>query len=216
VMYTEYMKVDEVKQLYYVDKLTAREIGERLHVTVWQVIKFMKKHDLPRRRSNESWGYAFSRKPLSFLKKQGLDRKETELLIAGLMLYWAEGTKTAGVTVDLANSDPKMIVLFLTMLRHIYRVDESRLRVLIYCYSDQNVEELSRYWQRLLKIPKKQFIKPYIKQVTRISKRTMTYGLVHVRYNDKRLFAEIHKDIAIIADGMLESWDGRVDKYTSL
>ena len=45
-----------------------------------------------------------------------LPLNERELLIAGLMLYWGEGGKTANGTVTLTNTNPKMIKLFLYWL----------------------------------------------------------------------------------------------------
>ena len=57
-----------------------------------------------------------------------------------------------------------MINVFVKFLREIYRVDEKRFRILLYCYSDQNVLELVDFWSKLTKIPKKQFTKPYIRK----------------------------------------------------
>jgi len=55
------------------------------------------------------------------------------------MLCWAEGAKT-GKTVDLANSDPGIVALFLAFLRGICGIAESRLRVLLYAHADQDIE----------------------------------------------------------------------------
>jgi len=55
-----------------------------------------------------------------------LSRKEH--LVAGAALYAAEGAKTDGV-VKFANSDPRMILFFVTWLRTFFIVDESRLRL---------------------------------------------------------------------------------------
>lgn len=198
-MYSRTMDVDEVKNLYYQDGLSAREVGEHLGKTVWQVIKFMRKHNIPRRRAPETQHLQFLRSPLSYQKKTKLNKREQKLYLSGLMLYWAEGVKSSSSTVDFANSDSRMVKLFLKMLRKIYQVNESRLRVLLYCYSNQNKNHLIKYWSKQLKIPKSQFIKPYVRQDYKESKKgKMPYGLVHVRYNDKRLLARVIKDIDII------------------
>ena len=110
------------------------------------------------------------------------------------MLYWAEGGKSLGKywSVDLANSDPEMIEVFLKFLRVICRVDESRLRVQLYCYANQDIEKLKEYWYKVTSISKNQFIKPYVRKDFRIEQKDrMKYGLIHVRYNDKKLLYQI-------------------------
>jgi len=190
------LPIEKVKNLYYKKGLSAREVGERLDVPVWQVIRFMKKYKLPRRTAAETSRLNFIRSPKSFKIKSSLTEKEESLKIAGLMLYWAEGVKIGRNTVDFANSDPAMIKLFLRLLREIYQVNESKLRVLLYCYSNQEVKRLISYWTKITKIPETQFIKPYIRQDFRQSKSgKMPYGLVHIRYNDQKLFTQIRKDI---------------------
>ncbi len=56
---------------------------------------------------------------------------ERDLLIAGAALYAGEGSKRDGC-VSFANSDPRMILVFLAWLRHIIDVDERRLRFSLY------------------------------------------------------------------------------------
>jgi len=52
---------------------------------------------------------------------------EREFLVTGIARYAGEGAKTDGA-VKFANSDPRMIVVFLAWLRRFFPVDESRLR----------------------------------------------------------------------------------------
>ncbi len=198
------MTIDEIQDLYYKQQLSAKEVGKQLNVTVWQVYKFMKKHNLPRRSSKETFGYTYARLPLTFSKKTSLTHQEEKLLISGLMLYWAEGAKNTGAVVDLANSDPKMIAVFATFLRKIYQIQEQKLRVLLYCYQNQNESELKTFWSQLLKIPQEQFLKSYVRQdfdPTKINK--MPYGVAHLRYYDKKLYSQIQKDLDIIAQNFL-------------
>jgi len=107
------------------------------------------------------------------------------------MLYWAEGT-LKGNTVDFVNSNPLMVKIFLNFLRHICGVDESRLRVYLYAYSNQNIDELRRYWKNVTAIKISQFTKPYVRIGNpNFSRHKLPHGLVHIRYNDKRLLALI-------------------------
>lgn len=194
------MDVRIVKKLYIEEKLSAREVGERLGKTVWQVIKFMKKYDIARRSAAETQQFQFKRKPLSFRKKKHLSIREQQLYNAGLMLYWAEGGKSDTSIIDFANSDKKMVLVFLRTLRKIYRVNEEKLRVLLYCYANQDPEKLITYWSKLLQIRRSKFYKPYIRGDFKLNKiHKMPNGLVHIRYADVRLFSQIQNDIGIIA-----------------
>lgn len=192
------LNINKVKSLYYKQGLSIYDVGEKLGVGAWQIIKVMKKHNMPRRTPAETNRLKFLKSPKSYQSKGTLTNLEKQLKIAGLMLYWAEGVKAYNSTVDFANSDPKMIKLFLQFLRLIYQVNESKLRVLLYCYSNQNVNKLVQYWGRITKISHKQFIKPYVRSDYKNCKTNkMPFGLIHIRYNDKRLFAKIKKDTKI-------------------
>lgn len=148
-----------IKKLYYKDRLSTIEIAKKLKVTPWIVQKFMVKHNLPRRTLSEANVERFKKQLTTFSVKQNLSLADKKLKIAGIMLYWAEGGKANPAkrmwTVDFANSNPKMIKLFLKFLRQICGVDESRLRVLLYCYANQNVETLKKYWTKITEIPLK-------------------------------------------------------------
>ena len=183
-----------IKKLYYTENLSTIEIGKRLNTTTSVVVKFMNRMNLPRRTFYEANANAFKRKKSSFLIRNNLTVKEQKLKTAGIMLYWAEGGKSLGKywSVDLANSDPEMIEVFLKFLRVICRVDESRLRVQLYCYANQDIEKLKEYWYKVKSIYKNQFIKPYVRKDFRIEQKDrMKYGLIHVRYNDKKLLYQI-------------------------
>lgn len=199
-----YLPIDKVKNLYYKEGLSSTEVGKRLGFSVWQVIKFMKKNNLPRRSSAETNNLNYESKPPSFKPKSSLTNKEKQLKTAGLMIYLGEGSKKNSHTVDLANSDVLTIKLFLKMLREIYRVKEEKLRIYLYCYANQNPEDLIEHWSNLTKIPKNQFSKPYIRKDFLESKiNKMPHGLVHIRYNDKKLLSLFKKEIETLINKLL-------------
>lgn len=180
---------------YYQQGFSAREIAVKLGVPIDAVFYFFRKHNIPRRTPTENSAIQFQKKPLSFNIRDKLSLQDQKLKIAGLMLYWAEGT-ARGHTVDFVNSNVLMIKLFLKFLRQIYRVDEKRLRVLLYCYSNQNKNKLIDYWSKVTKIPVSQFSKPYIRtDYSMKAGRRMQYGLVHLRYSDKKLLQRLTEEI---------------------
>jgi hypothetical protein len=197
------MTIDLIKRLYFKEGLSCKEISIKTNKSIWQIIYLLRKNKLKLRTPAETQKIQFLKSPLSFRERSPLSPRDKLLHQAGLMLYWAEGNKTYN-TVDLANSDEKMILLFLKMLRNIYRVDEKRLRVLVYCYANQNYQQLIKYWMKKLNLPKDQFIKPFVRrdfQKDKINK--MPHGLVHIRYNDKRLLMKIMDEIGIIANNLI-------------
>lgn len=178
-----------VKELYYKKFYSVNDIAKDFGVSIHAVYYFMRRHKLKRRNLIKSNRAAFQKKPLSFSIKKTLSESEQRLKIAAVMLYWGEGYKTERASgIDFANSDPEMLVFFVNFLRLICKVDESRLRILMYCYSNQDLKKLITFWSKKLQISKKQFIKPYVKEsADKKSKNKMQYGLVHIRYNDKKL-----------------------------
>ncbi len=185
-----------INEMYYKKQMPIRAIAEILGVSIDAVTYFMRKHDMKRRTRTLSRNLIFQNKKLSFKEKPKLSLKQEKLKLAGLILYWGEGYKTSkSKGIDFANSDTDMILVFVAFLREIYGIDEKRLRVLLYCYSDQNISELIEFWSKLTSIPKDQFSKPYVRQDFKKDGRKMKYGMVHIRYSDKKLFLAIMNEI---------------------
>lgn len=186
-------KIHVVKKLYK-KGLSVREIALELDVSVDAVTYFMRYHNLPRRTVHESNKLAFNKKTPTFSVKTSSSRVR-ELRAMGAMLYWGEGFKgnenSKITTVDFANSDPSMILMFLEFVRSVYKVEEKKFRVLLYCYADQDINFLIHYWTGITAIPSSQFSKPYVRKDFRKDGRKMKYGLIHVRYNDKKFLLEI-------------------------
>jgi hypothetical protein len=155
----------------------------------------MKKNDLKRRKIHESNNINFERSALSFKIRKLNTEKLRTLKVIGIMLYWGEGGKSdEAMTVDFANSDKSMIILFLRFLREICGVDEKRLRIYPYFYANQDINRNINFWCNITKISKKQFTKPYIREDYNENKiHKMPYGLIHIRYADKRLLRLLKK-----------------------
>jgi hypothetical protein len=186
-------KIKLIKELYYDKNLSTVQIAKSLNTTPWAVLSFMRRNDMPRRTFKEANRLWFDKKPLSFSFKEKLSIQDNRLKLAGIMLYWAEGSKGGkNNTVDFCNSNPEMIKVFLKFLRNICNIDEKRLRVLIYCHSNQDIDVLLNYWYKLTKIPLNQFVKPYVRHDYNESKKDkMKYGVVHIRYSDKKLLLKL-------------------------
>lgn len=175
-----------------------KAVGEELGVSLFCVMYFMRKNNLKRRTLKEDQKQRFENKKPSFTVRRK-NKYTDELSVIGAMLYWGEGYKgndeNPANHIDFTNSDVDMVQLFLVFLRNNFALEESKFRVLLYCYSDQDVSTLKRFWSVCTGIPQAQFIKPYVRKDFKVEGRKMKYGLVHIRYHDKKLLLEIKKMI---------------------
>ncbi|MBI4713827.1 helix-turn-helix domain-containing protein [Candidatus Uhrbacteria bacterium] len=184
----------EVINLYSVKLWSAKKIAEHFGIGLQTVYRFLRDKKIPRRGPREASEASFRHKPESFKIKHRLNKKEEELKIAGIMLYWAEGSKGYSV-VDFVNSDPFMCLIFMRFLREVCGIDEGKLRGYIYCHPGQDLKKITNFWSDCLKIPVRRFSKPYIRTPvkSKTNKRPprMRYGVVHIRYGDKKLLNQI-------------------------
>jgi hypothetical protein len=124
-----------------------------------------------------------------------------ELLAAGVALYAGEGSKTDG-TVSFANSDPRMVLFFVTWLRRFFDIDEARLRFSLYLHQGLDLDAAFSFWSDLTAIPIAQFRKPYRAvpdPSIRRSKHPMGCGTV--AYSS----ATAHREIMGMIDALLTS-----------
>lgn len=194
-------------KLLYASGLSAQQIADQNSVGIWKIYYLLRRYRIARRSPAETNHIRFVMKPLSFAPLRRLTKEQQLLRVAGLVLYWAEGYKRAIWTIDFANSDPESVKVFLKFLREIYRVTEQRLRMSIYCYSNQSVKALTSYWSGLTNIPLNQFTKPFVRKDYRLEKTgRMPYGLVHIRYSDKRLLERLLGDIRTLQAEILAGY----------
>jgi hypothetical protein len=209
-------KVPQLRKLYVEGKYSAPIIAKYFSVPLDAVYYAMRRHNIQRRDPSENNRIQFQNKPLSYKIKQELSWKEQQLKLAGTLVYWSEGYKTEkSAGIDLANSDVDMLKLFIHFLRTICNIDESRLRIYLYCHDKNKIADLIVFWSEQLSIPRNQFTKPYVKKYSKVEKnQKMPYGLVHIRYSDKKLLREILSWIDEYKKGFCVG--GRAVKYTSL
>ena|SRR3989338_3621038 len=188
--------------------MSAQQVADCFRVSLDASYYALRHQKVTRRTAQETNKIRFEAKPLSYGIKTRLTTEEKRLKQAAVMLYWAEGYKVGRNTVDFANSDPDMILIFWKFLFKICRVDKSRVRLHLYCYAGQDVPALMAYWSKLLKIPTHHFIKPYVKQAAVPGPRgpRMIHGLVHIRYCDTKLLRQILEWIEEYRQHLTRRW----------
>ena len=98
------------------------------------------------------------------------------------VVYMCEGRKDYFNGVTFTNSDPKLVSLFLKLFREGYDLDERRFRVCVHLHGYHNPEKQIAFWSKVTKIPRGQFIRPYLKPNTGKRIRTNYQGCASVRY----------------------------------
>lgn len=133
-----------------------------------------------------------------FINSLNINKKALELFLAGL--YLGDGFKVTG-RLALGSSNPQIALLFITILRKIYNVQEKKIRIAIYARADQNSKTLINYWSKLLKVPKKQFHKTQFDKRTLNKKTYSEYkGVCAVNYFDINL----QRRILAISEEMIQ------------
>jgi|SRR3989338_2947172 len=119
-----------------------------------------------------------------------IDREETgKALLA--MLYWAEGGKQDG-NMKFTNTDSNLIVLFITLLRKQYAVDEKRFHVALQLHSYHRSKEEISFWSKILNIPVSQFWKIYRKpRGGRRTYRRNSHGICNLHYASSAIQREL-------------------------
>ncbi len=84
--------------------------------------------------------------------------KEDKLFVAGLCLYWAEGSKRSSAA-QFVNSDPKMIIFMLYWIKKYLGITNNQLYVRLATHKDFEKEKYELFWSNLTKIPLEQFKK---------------------------------------------------------
>jgi hypothetical protein len=122
-------------------------------------------------------------------------------LVAGAALYAGEGSKRDR-HVCFANTDPRMVAFFCMWLRHVFVIDESRLRVRVYLHEGLDLDAAERFWSEVTGVPRHQFGQAY-RAVPRdgIRHNKHEHGCVYVGYAS----SEVHRSIMGLVRALLSS-----------
>ncbi|RJQ38379.1 hypothetical protein C4559_01130 [Candidatus Microgenomates bacterium] len=141
---------------------------------------------------------------------------DRELLIAGLALYWGEGSKKSR-QVEFCNSDPKMIQFLMIWLKKCFDIQISEIKgyVGINEIHKSREEMVKNYWSSISGIPLNQFNKTSFKKAR--NKKIYDnfenhYGTLAVRITKPARFYSI---ILGLIEGLYEAGSGLVSRGVS-
>jgi len=104
-------------------------------------------------------------KKVETIKKQASKEikkiSKRDLFIAGIGLYWGEGSKT-GCLVRFYNSDPRIIYFMMTWFRKIFNIPTERFGMFININKvhKNRLDDVKEFWSKLTRVPLQQFRKP--------------------------------------------------------
>jgi len=95
-------------------------------------------------------------KTTAIAKSEIDEMNHRDLLIAGSLLYWAEGAKqkkhNISQRVSFSNSDPYMIVLFNKWVKEICGIGFDDIIYCIYIHKTADVEKSKLFWENILDV----------------------------------------------------------------
>jgi len=123
--------------------------------------------------------------------KEAVKLADNSFFVAGLMLYWAEGSKYFG-SVQFSNSDPVMIKLMMRWFRKFCAIPESKFRVGLFLHSLHTKENCQDFWHNITAVPLSQFQKPYIKPTIFSNRKNKLYeGTCMIKIHSRELLSKI-------------------------
>ena len=120
------------------------------------------------------------------------------------MLYACEGTKLRKdkrgenryiYSIELTNSNPEIVSLFVKFLKEVMIIDFSRSRGQLFIYPDHNQAQLISFWSKISGIPNSQFQKVIVLRQKNFKYKPNPNGTFKIRYSNKVDFLRLQEII---------------------
>lgn len=108
------------------------------------------------------------------------------------MLCLGEASRTRG-SFCLGSSDPRIITLFLGLLKKCFPFNLEKVRCTVQCRADQDIASLEKFWMGVTKIPRRLFYKANIdpRTVGKPTRNKDYKGVLRVDYFDTKIQIEL-------------------------
>jgi len=136
-------------------------------------------------------------------KKLVFPLSKRESFLAGLFLYWGEGSKSHPAELSISNNDPSIAKFFINWLTRSLSIPREKIKIQLHLYTDMDIKKKVNFWSKTLNIPLVQFTKPYIKKTSSIRmshKGGFGHGTCNVRVGNARLSEKILMAIKAITN----------------
>ncbi len=117
-------------------------------------------------------------------------------------MWWAEGSKSRrdirwknAITypVELTNTDPKIIRLFLRYLREHLLINEDRIKLQLQIHEGDSKVDLEKFWSTECGIPLSRFQKTIVRPVG--NKIGKSKGTCKIRFADKEIYGKLQSSL---------------------
>ena len=116
------------------------------------------------------------------------------LLIIGIILYWAEGSKFRKYrAVEFTNTDPKMIKIIMFVFRNIFNIPEEKFKLTVRISNRGNLEEAKQFWLNITELSKTNLRRPELLELKNTSQslKRHPYGICRISINNSCLFKKM-------------------------
>lgn len=119
-------------------------------------------------------------------------------ILIPLVIWWCEGTKARrdkrwkaayNYSVEVINSDPRIIKIFTSFLVNEMGVAPLKLRGQIQIHQGDNQESIEQFWSEVTGIPRNQFNKTIVRE--KGNKQGKNKGTFKIRVYDKSLYERL-------------------------
>jgi len=137
---------------------------------------------------------------------------DNPLMLAGCMLYWAEGWRKNNThSVMFTNSDVEMVRMFVKFLVECFGVNKGDVALKINCYTDvHTAEECENYWLKNLCLPRTSLRKTTCDKRPACTKRKknglLEYGTAQIRVYNGEILQKIYGAIQFFGEFDRPEW----------
>lgn len=166
------LSYSEIQKLIPVSSSSLSLWLKHVPLTKAQKIHLNNKSDLARKlgsQSLKSTRIEKSKNIISNAKSEIKSISKEDLMLLGITLYWAEGSKQKGSNIskgaNFSNSDPMMIKIYIKWLMESLRIQKERVYFEIYIHEShqKSIPELKEYWSNVTGFTADYFQKVYYK-----------------------------------------------------
>jgi hypothetical protein len=174
----------EIRELIPVPKSTLSGWFRDIHLTQHQIDDIRHRTDSSSRKGipvDTQWRrHRDIRAVRAEAVRFAMDHLSDPFFIAGVVLYWGEGSKTRNF-VDVTNTDPAALLLFIAWARR-YLDPRIEFQLGLHLHAGNDEEEAKVYWRSVLSLPDVPFGKTYFKEEgTGHRKNHLPHGVCRVR-----------------------------------
>ena len=173
------------------------EISKKLRCSHSKIAYWMGVHSIKRRKISDSIYIKHNPKGDPFIFKLPISDRQKILFGIGLGLYWGEGTKANKYSVRLGNSDPKLILTFISFLETFFNINRNDMRFGLQIFNTINVGKAIKFWTKELKISQKQMMKVIVtpKRNEGTYKRKIEHGVMTLYFHNRKMRDMLNSEI---------------------